>query len=251
MRSYWLRILLGAFGIFALGMIVISIVRHGRSRVESVIASSEPLSIPLPFVPFQLNGSKLGTLERLTVNRDAPKKVSSIELQVKMDDSLVAKGLAGCRLAANVESDSSASTKHGDVNIHMNRLHEKTFFFCAAHDSGFEEMGSAKLTPGDVELPLLLPQSLAEHLRNGDWATDSDSTDALEDRADSIAEAAEAMADSAAAKAEKGQARAEAKAEAVSERQSRLGDSLRAEGLRRADSIRKVMKRMADSLHAR
>ncbi|HET9727267.1 MAG TPA: hypothetical protein VFP28_10160 [Gemmatimonadales bacterium] len=248
MRSYWLRILLGAFGIFCLGMIVVSIARHGRSKVESVIASSEPLSIPLPFVPFQVNGSKLGTLERLTVNRESPKKVSSIELQVKMDDSLVAKGLAGCRLAANIESDSA---KPGDVNIHMNRLNEKTFFFCATQDSGFEEMGTAKLTPGDIELPLLLPESLAQHLRNGDWATNSDSTDALETRADSIANAAEAIADSASAKAERAQAKAQEKAQALSERQSRLGDSLRAEGLRRGDSIRSAMSRMADSLHAR
>ncbi|HKT59894.1 MAG TPA: hypothetical protein VJQ46_07565 [Gemmatimonadales bacterium] len=248
MRSYWLRILLGAFGIFALGMIVISIIHHGRSRVESVIASSEPLSIPLPFVPFQVNGSKLGTLERLTVNRDSPKKVSSIELQVKVDDSLVAKGLAGCRLAANIEGDSA---KPGNVNIHMNRLNEKTFFFCASHDSGFEEMGTAKLTPGDVELPLLLPESLAQHLRNGDWASNSDSSDALETRADSIAEAAEAIADSAAAKAEKASQRVQEKAQAISERQSRLGDSLRAEGLRRGDSIRRAMTRLADSLHAR
>jgi hypothetical protein len=240
MRSYWLRILMGAFGIFAIGMIGVSIFRHGRSRVESVIASSEPLSFPLPFVPFQLNGSKLGTIERLTVNRDAPKKVSSIELQVKMDDSLVAKGLAGCRLAANIESDSS---KPGDVNIHVNRLDERTFFFCASNDSGFEELGSAKLTPGDVELPLLLPVKLAEQLRNGDWSSNQDSTDALEARADSLADAAGAMADSAEAKAAKGQA--------MSELRSRLGDSLRAEGVRRADSLRHALKQMADSLPKR
>jgi hypothetical protein len=240
MRSYWLRILIGAFGIFAIGMIAISIFRHGRSRVESVIASSEPLSFPLPFVPFQLNGSKLGTIERLTVNRDAPKKVSSIELQVKMDDSLVAKGLAGCRLAANVESDSS---KPGDVNIHVNQLNERTFFFCASNDSGFEELGSAKLTPGDVELPLLLPEKLAEQLRNGDWSSNEDSTDALEARADSLAEAAEAMADSAETKA--------ATAQAMSQLRSRLGDSLRAEGKRRGDSVQHALKRLADSLHQR
>jgi hypothetical protein len=240
MRSYWLRILMGALGIFAIGMIGISIFRHGRSRVESVIASSEPLSFPLPFVPFQLNGSKLGTIERLTVNRDAPKKVSSIELQVKMDDSLVAKGLAGCRLAANVESDSS---KPGDVNIHVNQLNERTFFFCASDDSGFTELGSAKLTPGDVELPLLLPEKLAEQLRNGDWSSNEESTDAMEARGDSLAEAAEAMADSAETKA--------AKAQALSQLRSRLGDSLRAEGRRRADSLQHALKRMADSLHQR
>jgi hypothetical protein len=249
MRSYWLRILLGAFGVFCLGMIVISIFRHGRSKVESVIASSEPLSIPLPFVPFQVNGSKLGQLERLTVNRESPKKVSSIELQVKMDDSLVAKGLAGCRLAANIESDSTK--KHGDVNIHMNRLDEKTFFFCTKQDSGYVEMGTATLTPGDIELPLLLPESLADHLRNGDWADDADSSDAIEERADSIAEAAQAMADSAEAKAEKASEKVQAQARALSERQIRLGDSLRAEGLRRGDSIQRAMSRMADSLKAR
>ena len=239
MRSYWLRILMGAFAIFAIGMLGITLIRRGRSRVESVIASAEPLSFPLPFLPFQLNGSKLGTIERLTVNREAPKKVSSIELQVKVDDSLVAKGLAGCRLAANIESDSS---KPNDVNIHMNRLDQRTFFFCAKSDSGFEEMGTATLSPGDVELPLLVPEKLAEHLRNGDWADNEDSTDALEARADSLAEAAEAIADSASTKA--------AKAQALSEVRTRLGDSLRAEGLRRADSIRHAMKRMADSLPA-
>jgi len=240
MRSYWLRILMGAFGIFAIGMIGISIFRHGRSRVESVIASSEPLSFPLPFVPFQLNGSKLGTIERLTVNRDAPKKVSSIELQVKMDDSLVAKGLAGCRLAANVESDSS---KPGDVNVHVDRLDQRTFFFCASSDSGFEELGSAKLSPGDVELPLLLPEKLAEQLRKRHWHSDQDTTDALEARADALADAAEAMADSADTKA--------AKAQALTELRSHLGDSLRAEGLRRADSVQHALRRLADSLHKR
>jgi hypothetical protein len=247
MRSYWLRILMGAFAIFAIGMLGVALVRRGKSRVESVIASSEPLSIPLPFVPFQLNGSKLGTIERLTINREAPKKVSSIELQVKMDDSLVAKGLAGCRLAANIENDSSKSGKSGrhrdvDVNVHLNRLDERTFFFCTKSDSGFEELGSATLVPGDVELPLLVPESLAEQLRSGEWGNDADSTDALEERADSIAEAAEAIADSATTKAAKAQARSEV--------HTRLGDSLRAEGLRRADSIVHATKQMADSLQA-
>jgi hypothetical protein len=240
MRSYWLRILMGAVAIFAIGMVGITLFRRGRSRVESVIASSEPLSFPLPFVPFQLNGSKLGTLERLTVNRDAPKKVSSIELQVKMDDSLVAKGLAGCRLAANVDSDSS---KSGDVNLRMNQLDEKTFFFCAASDSGLAVLGTATLKPGDVDLPLLVPERLAEQLRNGDWVHEGDSTDALEARADSLADAAEAMADSASEKA--------AKAEVLSQLRTRLGDSLRAEGLRRADSVQHALKRMADSARAR
>jgi hypothetical protein len=247
MRSYWLRILMGALAIFAVGMLGITLVRNGRHRVESVIASAEPLSIPLPFVPFQVNGSKLGKMERLTVNRDAPKKVSSIELQVKLDDSLVAQGLAGCRLAANMDSDSA---RHGDVNVQVNRLGEKTFFFCATSDSGFEELGSVRLMPGNIELPLLLPESLAQHLRRGDWAND-EQTDSLQERADSLADMAEVMADSAAEQSQAAREAAHREVERAARLQSRLGDSLRAEGLRRGDSIQRAMRRMADSLKAR
>jgi hypothetical protein len=240
MRSYWMRILLGAFAVFAVGMLGITILRKGRNKVTAVFASSAPLSLPLPFVPFQLDGNKLGTIERLVVNRETPKKVSSIELQVKLGDSLMAQGLAGCRLAANVESDSAG---RGDVNIHVNRLDERTFFFCATSDSGFEEFGSVELSPGNVKLPLLVPQSLAQHLRSGDWTNEADSSEALQQRAESLADRAEEMADSA---AEQGQ-----RAAAIGLARSKLGDSLRAEGKRRADSLHKALGRMADSLKAR
>jgi hypothetical protein len=241
MRSYWIRILLGAFAIFCVGMVGVTMVRHTKDKVAAVVTGTGPLSIPLPFAPFQLDGNKLGRVERLVVNRDAPKKVSSVDLQVKLDDSLVAQGLAGCRLAANVESDSS---KPRDVNLHVNRLNDRNFFFCARNDSGFVEFGSVHLTPGDVTVPLLIPESLADRLKSGDWGDEedqADSADVLAERADSIANRAEEMADSIAAVHEQ-------KAEKIRAIQSRLGDSLRAEGKRRADSLEKVLGRMADSL---
>jgi hypothetical protein len=252
MRNYWLRILLGAFAVFAVGMLGVALVRRGRSQVESVLGSSDPISIPLAFVPFQLNGSKLGTLEHVVVNRDSPKKVSSIDLQVKLGDSLVAQGLAGCRLAANVEDDSSG---RGNVNIHVNRLEHRTFFFCAPSDSGFEEFGSVAFSPGDVKVPLLVPEELADRLQSGDWSDDTDSSDAAdsaaETRGDSIAAMAQAKADSGMARGMRAAARAQAQGESLSRAGVRLGDSLRAEGLRRGDSIRRAMGRMADSLKAR
>lgn len=255
MRNYWLRILLGAFAVFAVGMLGVTLVRRGRSQVESVLASSDPISIPLAFVPFQLNGSKLGMLEHVVVNRDSPKKVSSIDLQVKLGDSLVARGLAGCRLAANIEDDSSS---HGNANIHVNRLEHRTFFFCAPSDSGFEEFGSVAFSPGDVKVPLLVPEELAGRLQSGDWSDASDSSEAAdsvaeaaEARGDSIADLAQAKADSGMARGMRAAARAQAKGESLSRAGVRLGDSLRAEGLRRGDSIQRAMRRMADSLKAR
>jgi len=109
MRSYWFRILMGALAIFAIGMVGITMIRRGTDTVAEVVKGSGPLNIPLAFVPFQLDGSKLGTIQHLMINREAPKKLSSIHVEVKLEDSLVAQGLAGCRLAANLDSDSSSS----------------------------------------------------------------------------------------------------------------------------------------------
>jgi len=244
MRTYWLRILLGALAVFAVGMIGITFARRTRDTVTAVVTGSGPLSIPLPFVPFELEGNKLGRLERLVVNREAPKKVSSVDLEVKLDDSLLVQGLAGCRLAANLESDSS---KSGDINFRAHRLEDQAFFFCAKSDSGLVEFGTVKLTPGDVTVPLLVPVSLAEQMRAGNWGDhdDADSADVLAERAESLADKAEAAADSIAEMA--GQ-QAAASARATS---SRLGDSLRKAGKMRAESLHTALGRMADSLRAR
>jgi hypothetical protein len=244
MRSYWLRILLGALAVFAVGMIGITFARRTRDTVTAVVTGSGPLSIPLPFVPFELEGNKLGRLERLVVNREAPKKVSSVDLEVKLDDSLLVQGLAGCRLAANLESDSS---KSGDINFRAHRLEDQAFFFCAKSDSGLVEFGTVKLAPGDVTVPLLVPESLAEQMRAGNWGDhgDADSADVLAERAESLADKAEQAADSVAEMA--GQ-QAAASARATS---SRLGDSLRAAGKMRAESLHTALGHMADSLRAR
>lgn len=247
MRTYWLRILLGAVAIYAIGMLGVFMFRRGKVKIDSVVSGSGPLSIPLPFVPFQLNGTRLGTIERVVVNRDAPKKVSSVDLQVKLEDSLVAQGLQGCRLAANVESDSTAK---GNLNIHPGRIDERTFFYCAKDDSALVEFGEVTLNPGNITLPLLVPSSLAEELRSGQWVQtghsgDSLAADSLAARAESLAGKAEWLGDSIA----DAQDLAAKKLRASQARQ--LGDSLRAEGLRRADSVRRALGRMADSLGGR
>jgi hypothetical protein len=241
MRSYWMRILFGALAVFAIGMVGVTLFRHGREKVTEVVTGSGPLSLSLPFVPFQLEGNRLGTVERLVINREAPKKVSSVDLEVKLDDSLVAQGLAGCRLAANLESD---STTPGDVNLHVDRMGDRAFFFCATSDSALVPFGTVTLNPGGVTVPLLVPRTLAETFRTGHWGDETDSSDVLAERAESLADNAEAVADSAAALRDQ-------RHEAVQLVRSRLGDSLRAEGKRRADSLHQVMDRMADSVSRR
>ena len=239
MRSYWMRILLGAAAIFAIGMLGITLYRRGANKVSEVVAGAGPLSIPLPFVPFELGGNRLGKLERLVVNRDAPKKVSSLDLEVKLDDSLVAQGLAGCRLAANLENDSSSP---GNINIHTGRK-DRPFFFCARDDSALVEFGTVTLNPGDIEVPLLVPESLADQLRSGMWdgGMPPDSAEAIAASAESLAAKAQKLGDSL------GRHHAEI-AESMAAWGRHLGDSLRAAGKLRADSL---TRELADSLSER
>jgi len=227
MRNYWVRIALGAAAIFIVGMVGLTLVRRGLGTVHGVVHGSGPISIPLAFIPFQLNGDKLGTLERVTLERDAPNRVSSVELEVKLSDSLLARGLEGCRLAANL--DSKSPNKPG-VSIGRGPFPEGSFW-CAQEDSadGLVEYGEATFNPGDVTVPLFLPQGLVDELQSLDMGDDSSSAQ-TGPNVDSIVAAAKLTAESA-------------KTAHTSLRNSlrnSLIDSLRAEGRRRADSTEKA-----------
>ena len=171
MRNYWLKILLGALGIFAIGMIGVTIVRSGIAKVNSVVEGDGPISIPLGLIPFVLRGERLGNLDHVTLNRDAPDRVTDVELTVDLADSLLAQGLSGCRLAANFEGDSA---KKG-VNIKVGKDHEGTFE-CLGEDSTpahLTEYGVAIFRPGDIEVPLLLPAEVVSELQSLNFGHDS------------------------------------------------------------------------------
>ena len=231
MRRYWLRIGLGALAIFIVGMIGITLVRRGLGTVHGVVHGSGPISIPLAFIPFQLNGQKLGTLQRVTLEREAPNRVTSVELEVKLADSLLARGLEGCRLAANLDSEKPG--KPG-VSVHRGPFTEGSFW-CAKDDStseGLVEYGQAIFHPGDVKVPLLLSVGLVDELQDLDF--DDDSTPPVDEvQVDSIVAAAKLVADS------------------VKAVHVRMGDSLRAEGRRRGDSAGRIVRQMADSARSR
>ena len=231
MRRYWLRIGLGALAIFTVGMIGITLVRRGIGSVHGVVHGSGPISIPLAFIPFQLDGDKLGTLERVTLERSAPNRVTRVELKVKLTDSLLARGLEGCRLATKLDSESPG---HSGVNVERGPFPEGNFW-CAKGDSadvGLVEYGQAVFSPGDVTVPLFLAKSLVEELQNIDLGHDS-TPPVAEAQIESIMAATELSTDS------------------IDALRDRMVDSLRAEGQRRADSARRVLRQMADPVRSR
>ena len=239
MRNYWMRIALGALAIFTVGMIGRALINRGIGSVKGVVEGSGPLSIPLAFIPFELGGNKLGTFERVTLERTAPRSVSSVRLEIKLGDSTLARGLEGCRLAANFDKDESG--KH-NINIERGQFAEGTFWCAAdaADDTALVEYGQAVFRPGDVTVPLYLPNDLVAELQDIDF--DQDSSDAI------AAAAAEAVIDSTVeAVVESTVAAEQARARIGPVLKANLLDSLRAEGLRRADSARRELRGMADS----
>jgi hypothetical protein len=218
MRNYWLRIALGALAIFAVGMIGVTLARPGVSRVRGVVEGSGPITLPIMFVPFKLNGQKLGTLNKVVLLRDAPKRISAVELEVMLRDSAVARGLEGCRLAANFDAQHNPN----GARVTADPLSSGVFSCLHGVDSNahFQEFGRAVLQPGNVSVPLLLPNDIVDDLKHGHFDSQAE---------DSAGAAVEARADS------------------VLARTDRLVDSLRAEGRRRADSTRRIHRRMADS----
>ena len=223
MRNYWLKILLGAVGIFAIGMIGVSIVRGGMAKVHSVVEGDGPISIPLGLIPFVLAGERLGNLDRVTLHRDSPSHVRAVELAVNLSDSLFAQGLSGCRLAANFEGDSSDS----GVNIRVGRDNQGAFH-CVPQDStppDLLEYGVAIFRPGDVEVPLLLPADVVAELQTLDFAHDSGAMGAN----DSTSEMTLPNADSIEADV----ARQMSRADSIRTSVRRFADSIRGEARRR------------------
>jgi hypothetical protein len=228
MRNYWLKILLGALGIFAVGMVGVAIVRSGVAKVNSVVHSDEPITIPLGLVPFALAGERLGKLDHVTLYRESPNHVSEVELNVDLADSLLAQGLSGCRLVANIEGDN----REQGVNIRVgNDSADQNAFRCLPEDStpsDFVEYGTAIFNPGEVEVPLLLPADLVAELQSLDLDHDGASADSLGEISvptDSIAAHVERELDSAMVQRRPGETRHAAT--------RRFADSIRAEAMKR------------------
>lgn len=96
MRSYWLKIVLGAVLIFAIGMGIRSAVTHVRHGVQYVSEGSGPISIPLFFVPFELNRQRVGTVRGLTVYRDSTREPSSVRVTIALGDSVTPAAFDSC-----------------------------------------------------------------------------------------------------------------------------------------------------------
>jgi hypothetical protein len=232
MRHYWLKIALGALAIFVVGMVGVTLVRRGVVHVKRIANSTDPIECPVAFVPFKLNGERLGTINRVVLRRSAPKEISGADLGVSIPDSVGLERLTGCILVAE----------------RIDKIDERSTFRCSEPaDTGGKDLVSAGVLMvtsrgrGETVPYLAVRKELAEFRDKAPHG--SDEADSMEARADSIAEAVEARADSI-------EEAASRKADALSARHEAMADSIRSAAERQANQVRASVSRMRDSLRA-
>jgi hypothetical protein len=225
MRNYWLRIALGALAIFSVGMVARMLINRGVRGVRGVVQGTGPITLPIAFVPFKLDGEKLGTINQVKVFRSAPDKVKSVNVLVRLADSVNPNRLGDCILVAEG----------------FERFNSQTTIRCASAadttEEDLAEIGEISLTQGDRSFKLLMPRDAIREL------TDSDA-DSASVGADSASQAAQRKADSIA------EITAE-KAESVGEAAGRRADSIVRAHRLALDSLHRLPGRMADSARRR
>lgn len=192
MRGYWLKIAAGAAIIFGIGMAFVSAFEVGRENVEQVVEGTGPIAIPLAFIPFNLDGGKLGTLRRVTVYRDSLQTPTRIEVTASIGDSAAHTRLAGCVIAVEA-ADSSG-------NVRPN--HYRCLAAADTVGADLVTFGDLLVRGHDLRFPLFAPREQVAEVTSefgpGVTAGDSAAGDSLE-----LEEArVEVLADSMAAVAE-------------------------------------------------
>ena len=152
MRSYWFKIVLGALAIFFVGYGGVWFARTRIAHVKHVIGSTDPITIPLAFLPFTLDGQRVGTFRRVTIRRDSPERVSGVDIRVTLTDS-AAPLPEGCRL--------TTADPH-------NFSPESGFRCAGSEDSSLVEFGSIRVVRAgseDLSVPLVLDSAMVSEFR--------------------------------------------------------------------------------------
>ncbi len=148
MAKYWIKIGVSALLIFGVGYTAYA---TGRRFVEK-IKSDADLTIPLigDFVPFKLDGTRIGSIRALTINRSAPSQLSGFGIRARLAS---AEGLAKVRDCIVSVTD-------------VENLDERTTFFCLKSDSGYRAFGEVRFelrsdgSTTSITQPLMLPDSV-------------------------------------------------------------------------------------------
>lgn len=159
MRNIWVKIGLGAGGIFAAGMLLVTIGKFSKAKIEDLVNSDSDIRIPLMgIIPFQLGDLKLGDLRRLTLLRDAPKHLTGVRVEARLGDSASVDPFKDCAFLTVNDPE------------HVN---ENTRFSCVRDTVGLASFGTVEIKhvqggePTTLVRTLVLPAEQIRQLQEG------------------------------------------------------------------------------------
>ncbi|HTS87810.1 MAG TPA: hypothetical protein VMG41_04895 [Gemmatimonadales bacterium] len=149
MRNYWIKILVGAVAIFAVGMVIVA----GFRKVTVTLKSSDPIPIPLiGLVPFRLDSARMGSVERVELLRSDPEHISGVRVLVSLDDSISPDRLRACRFELD----------------NLEKLNDQTTFRCLQGNGetpNLEPFGTVVVGAIHDTFPLLVAAGTAREWR--------------------------------------------------------------------------------------
>lgn len=157
MKLYWAKIAGGAALIFVVGFGILSAAKATKREVVRTANSDSDITIPVPFLPFNFNGTDLGNLRKLVIHRSGPEKVSAVDVTVRLDDLAALDGFKNCHLTVDDPT----------------RVNQQTSFRCVTLDSTMETFGQVHVNIKDADgdwveaavVPLALPIAVAKGIR--------------------------------------------------------------------------------------
>lgn len=184
MRGYWTKIILGMLAIGIVGSVVVSFARAGIQAGHDVVETAEPITIPLAFIPFNVDGQRVGSVKRLRILRSAPKSITGFQIRVEVSEVATYQALsAGCVLSVDDPTQFSNNTS----------------FSCRPADSTMVEFGRVEIQLAEgpntrLDVPLYLTSQMVAEFRNN--GADSGQVASALANADSVARQVRRMADS-------------------------------------------------------
>jgi hypothetical protein len=265
MRNYWIKIALGALGVFAVGMLIRAVYQKTRDRITNTFESTDPIRLPIAFIPFRVEGTKLGSLDKVVLLRDQPNQVSGVRVVVALADSVHPDKFQNCLLVVDdvehINEKSSFRCEKGDTTgshlaqfgyVHFKNTGDSVALLLPAHS--VEELKKVRFNLNDHGFSITsADDSLADEVENRMDAR-SDSVDELRDLADqfedSAAQAPQAQRPKLQRKADSVRIVMRAMVDRMKADEAQL-DSLRGHGgtsLSNPDSAARFGRRMADSI---
>ncbi len=154
MTKYWIKIIVGALLIFGAGLALWLTAKKGVHTVRTVMETADPITIPIKFADFRVDGASIGKLEQVRLLRSAPKVIEGVEVTVRLDSAAVGERLRACTMRID------------DIE----HLDAQTTFVCVTPENpgavgSFEPFGHVLIEGTDIVMPLLLPAAAVQDLK--------------------------------------------------------------------------------------